>query len=81
MPIIAEFKGMKVFMNYSLNEHNPPHVHGVYGSKRCTIALDGTILERGGFPKVLLTDLVKFVKEHQNELSNMWNEQKFQRIV
>ena len=80
MPIIAEFKGIKVYMNYSLNEHNPPHIHGVYNSKRCSIGLDGSILDRGGFPKVLLNDLVKFVLEHKTELENMWEKQSFEKI-
>ena len=51
MPVIAVIKGMKVYMNYSLDEHNPPHIHGAMDDKRRSVALDGTVLESNQFPK------------------------------
>ena len=56
MPIIAIIKGMKVYMNYSIGEHNPPHIHGVIDDKRCSVALDGSIIEAAQFPKTMLND-------------------------
>ena len=80
MPIIAEFKGIKIYMNYSLDEHNPPHVHGVYNSKRCSVGLDGVVLEKGKFPKKQLSDVIKFVEDHKTELQIMWDKQEFIKI-
>lgn len=80
MPVIAVIKGMKVYMNYSLDEHNPPHVHGVIDDKRCSVALDGTVLEGKQFPKKMLNELVKFVQAHQKELKEMWAKQKFPKL-
>ena len=31
MPIIARFYGMVVKMYYLASEHNPPHIHVIYG--------------------------------------------------
>ena len=45
MPIIAIIKGTKVYMNYSLDEHNPPHIHGVINKRRCSVSLNGEVLE------------------------------------
>lgn len=67
-------------MNYGMDEHNPPHIHGVYNSKRCSIGLDGTIYEDGNMPKKVLRQLVNFVLENQNILNNMWNNQHFYKI-
>ena len=80
MPIIATIKGMKVYMNYSLDEHNPPHVHGVIDDKRCSVALDGTVLEGKQFPKKMLNELVKFVSSHKKELEEMWAKQNFSKL-
>ena len=80
MPIIAEFKGIKIYMNYSFGEHNPPHVHGVYNSKRCSVSLGGEVLEKGRFPKKQLSEVVKFVKDHRDELKDMWDKQEISRI-
>ena len=80
MPIIAVIKGMKVYMNYSIDEHNPPHIHGVIDDKRCAIGLDGSVLEGKQFPKKMLNELVKFVLSHQEELNKMWEGQKFSKF-
>ena len=80
MPIIAVIKGMKVYMNYSLDEHNPPHIHGVIDEKRCSVALDGSVLESKQFPKKMLNELVKFVLTHKEELTKMWDNQKFIKL-
>lgn len=80
MPIITTIKGMKIYMNYSLDEHNPPHVHGVIDEKRCSVALDGTVLEGKQFPKKMLNELVKFVSSHKKELEEMWAKQNFSKL-
>ena len=67
-------------MNYSLDEHNPPHIHGVINDRRCSVLLNGDVLEGKQFPKKLLNELVKFVLSHQEELTKMWEEQKFTKL-
>ena len=80
MPIIAEFKGIKIYMNYQLDEHNPPHVHGVYDSKRCSVSLTGEVLEKGKFPSKMLKEVVNFVINHSEQLKEMWEKQAFSKI-
>lgn len=31
MPVIARFYGMVIKMFFAQREHNPPHIHAVYG--------------------------------------------------
>lgn len=78
MPIIAIIKGMKVCMNYSLDEHNPPHIHGVINDRRCSVSLNGDVLEGKQFPKKLLNELVKFVLSHQEELTKCGKDKSLQ---
>lgn len=80
MPIIATIKGMKIYMNYSLDEHNPPHIHGVIDEKRCSVALDGTVLEGKQFPKKMLNELVKFVSSHKKRARRNVGKTKFFKI-
>ncbi len=67
-------------MNYSMDEHNPPHVHGVYNNKRCSVDLNGNTLDAGKMSNKVLNEVVKFVLEHKEELKKMWAIQKFSKI-
>lgn len=80
MPIIAEFKGIKIYMNYGMDEHNPPHIHGVYNSKRCSVGLHGEVLDDGRMPKKILNEIIKFAKENTDVLNKMWLTQKFIKL-
>ena len=31
MPVIARFYGMVIKMYFRQSEHNPPHIHAIYG--------------------------------------------------
>ncbi len=80
MPIIATIYGIKIYMNFALGEHNPPHIHGDYNHKRCAVSLDGEILTDGGMSKIRLNKVIDFVKENENELKEMWETQQIRRI-
>ena len=46
MPIIARFYGMVVKMYYFSNEHNPPHIHVIYGDYVGVLKiLDGEMIQ------------------------------------
>ena len=32
MPVISRFYGLVIKMYFMQSEHNPPHIHGVYGN-------------------------------------------------
>jgi len=81
MPIIATIKGIRIYINYSLDEHNPPHIHGVYDNKRCTVDLNGKVLVSGGLNKNILSLIIDFVNQHKNTLLEMWNTQNFKKII
>lgn len=62
------------------SEHNPPHIHAIYGDD--TAAFDirtGEIID-GDLPN-RATDLVKeWVSINKNELIEMWETQEFRKL-
>lgn len=45
MPELARFFGIIVYMNG--RDHNPPHVHALYGDREALVSLDGAVLPGG----------------------------------
>ena len=48
MPTISMFYGILIRMYYE--DHNPPHIHAIYGDEQACYTFDGEILE-GSLPK------------------------------
>ena len=67
-------------MYFLQKEHNPPHVHAIYGEHVAAITIaDGEVLE-GALPAKAL-DLVKeWVSLHRDELLTIWETQEFKQL-
>ena len=77
MPVIARFYGMVIKMYFRQSEHNPPHIHAIYGE--CVGVIDirtGEMLE-GDLSKRALKMVQEWVKQHENDLIKIWETQKF----
>ncbi len=48
MPTISMFYGILIRMYY--DDHNPPHIHAIYGNDTACFTFDGELLE-GSLPK------------------------------
>ena len=80
MPIIARFYGLVIKMFLALAEHNPPHIHAVYGDDEVLINIKtGEILE-GYLPPRALAMAQEWVKLHKQELIKMWETQDFKTL-
>ena len=54
MPVIAKFYGIVIRMYFIQAEHNPPHIHAIYGDDVAEIAIqDSRILDGHLQPKAL----------------------------
>ena len=50
MPTISKFYGIIILMHLTQKEHNPPHIHAIYGEQEATFFIkDGEIMY-GRFP-------------------------------
>ena len=54
MPVISRFYGIIIRMYFQQSEHNPPHIHAIYGENMAVININsGEVLEGELPPKAL----------------------------
>ena len=79
MPEITRFYGIviKIFFR---NEHNPPHIHAVYGERNGIFRIDNLEMIEGD----LTPRAVKMVQEwglnHTDELQDMWDSKNITKL-
>ncbi len=66
MPTISRFYGILIQMYYE--DHNPPHVHVVYGSHKAVIEVDRLSLLAGHLPPRALGMVSEWAQLHKSEL-------------
>ncbi len=77
MPVISRFHGIVIKMYLRQREHNPPHVHAIYGDYIGMFSLsDGEMFE-GDIPGKEQKMIQAFVLRYAAELLEMWNTQQF----
>jgi len=75
MPVISRFYGMAVKMYFLASEHNPPHIHVVYGEYLGVLDIcTGNMLE-GDLPNKAFKIAQEWVGIHRDALLNMWETQ------
>jgi hypothetical protein len=70
MPTISRFYGILIRMYY--DDHNPPHIHVVYGEHRALIEIEPIAVLAGGLPARALGMVTEWVQLHQDELLLDW---------
>lgn len=82
MPTIARFYGIIIRMYFLPREHNPPHIHVIYGEETFSISItDLEIIDGELNPTSRVLAMVKeWITLHQQELLNMWNTQDIAEI-
>ncbi len=54
MPVISSFYGIVIRMYFLQSEHNPPHVHAIYGNESVSIQISsGRVLDGKIPPRAL----------------------------
>ena len=82
MPTLARFYGIVIRMYFQQMEHNPPHVHVIYGEETFSIAIkDLKIIDGETNPTSRVLSMVKeWINLHKDELLKMWDSQDFREI-
>ena len=82
MPTIARFYGIIIRMYFLPREHNPPHIHVIYGEETFSISITDRVIIDGELnPTARVLAMVKeWITLHQQELLNMWNTQDIAEI-
>ncbi len=80
MPMLTSFYGIIIKMYFRQSEHNPPHIHAIYGEYIGIIDINtGNIIE-GKLPDRALNLVKEWILIYQNELLKIWNTQKFKKL-
>jgi len=77
MPVLSRFYGIIIRMYFQQAEHNPPHIHALYGEDMAAINIQtGEVLE-GSLPAKALAMVREWSVIHKDELLHMWKTQEF----
>ncbi|MGI5090413.1 DUF4160 domain-containing protein [Treponema vincentii] len=80
MPVLSRFYGIIIRMYFQQSEHNPPHIHALYGDDMAAIDIqNGEILE-GHLPPKALSMVREWVGIHRKDLLRMWETQEFKPL-
>ena len=80
MPVLSRFYGIIIRMYFQQAEHNPPHIHAIYGEDMAAIDIQtGEVLE-GHLPPKALSMVREWAAIHKNDLLHMWETQEFKAL-
>ncbi|WP_294465907.1 DUF4160 domain-containing protein [uncultured Ruminococcus sp.] len=80
MPVISRFYGIIIRMYFLQSEHNPPHIHAIYGEDVAALEIQtGTIIE-GYLPPKAKALVQEWMSIHRDELMNIWETQNFKSL-
>ncbi len=78
MPVVSTFYGIIIKMFF--RDHNPPHIHAVYGEYNALIDILSLDLIEGDLPPRALKLVQEWGEKYKDTLLEMWNKQEFQKI-
>ena len=80
MPEISRFYGIVIKMFFKPKEHEPSHIHAMYGEHVGIFDLKTMMMTEGDLP-IREQELVKeWLKQNQVELLDMWNNQNLRKL-
>jgi len=80
MPVLSRFYGIVIRMYFMAKEHNPPHIHAIYGEDAAAIdIITGEILD-GQLPPKAMQLITEWLSIHRDTLLNVWETQNFTPI-
>ena len=80
MPEIARFYGIIVKMFFKPKEHEPSHVHVIYGEYVGVFDLKSRKMTDGDLPKKAQDMVGEWINLHVDELQNMWDTQQIAKL-
>lgn len=80
MPVLSKFYGIIIRMYFQQSEHNPPHIHAIYGEHVAAIDFQKKTIIEGELPTKALELVLEWIDIHQKELKHIWDTQEFKNI-
>ncbi|SFN75019.1 protein of unknown function [Pseudobutyrivibrio sp. JW11] len=80
MPVISRFNGIVIRMYFRSSEHNPPHLHAIYGEDIAAIDLRTYELLEGELPPKIMSLVLQWMSVNRDELLEIWSTQNFKKL-
>ena len=80
MPEISRFYGIVIKMFFKPKEHEPSHIHALFGEHVGIFDLQMLKMTEGDLPKKAQELVIEWIKQHQTALLEMWNSQNIWRL-
>ena len=80
MPVLSRFYGIIIRMYFQQSEHNPPHIHAIYGEDVAAIDFQEKVVIEGELPPKALELVMEWILIHEKELKDIWDTQDFRSI-
>lgn len=80
MPVLCRFYGIVIRMYFQQAEHNPPHIHALYGDEMAAIDIQTSEVLEGYLPPKALAMVQEWVGIYRNDLLRIWETQEFRRL-
>ena len=77
MPVISRFYGIVIKMYLRQKEHNPPHLHAIYGDYVGLYSLEEGEMYEGDIPVKEQKLIKNFILHYKEQLYDMWKTQNF----
>lgn len=80
MPEISRFYGIIIKMFFKPKEHEPSHIHALYGEYMGIFDLKSLEMTEGDLPRKAQELVKEWLTTHQEDLLKMWNEQNIWKL-
>ncbi len=80
LPEISRFYGIVIKMYFKPKEHEPSHIHALYGEYMGEINIRTMEMDVGDLPRKALELVTEWLAAHQDELQEMWDEQRIWKL-
>ena len=80
MPTISVFYGIIVIMRLRNKEHNPPHIHAIYGNFEASFLISNGEIYEGDFPNRGAKLVKEFILYYRDELLKMWETSSYRHL-
>lgn len=80
MPEICRFYGIVIKMFFKPKEHEPSHIHALYGEYVGIFNIKTLEMIEGDLPKKAQELVLEWLQGNQQQLQQMWDEQKISKL-
>ena len=80
MPEICRFYGIVIKMFFKPKEHEPSHIHALYGEYIGVFNIKTLAMTEGDLPKKAQELVTEWLQQHNDELQSMWDNQRIYKL-